>query len=415
MSGFELRSVGFEQDANGAYYPTPEEQLLGPRLQEHISEEEYVQRLGHINDTFEVLGGKQKVEVAVVNPEKLSENVILFFSTSFSSLSQNVGNAVELARAGAVNPNAAIVYIGYPGNGGSESFSAKDMAYIAASGRLTKGNGRPGEEYRPLDSIKYAIEAVGEHGLLAAKNKLHVTGNVEGARLAVGGLAALDKDTAGFAYLNSPPGVSHESNYVASMLSEDEKNRRERRNELPLEETEPGEVVKARLEQAKELIPKVYGTAANKRRVAHTYLRTPWNVTASTLAYSHKNSVDQPEKHAFMHDLVAALLQQEAKLYMQVNSESKLHSQTAAVDLGRIAMDRVPRDIRSDKRGIVVLLGSGTLDAHTAEPAARQAAENIAFPDIMRIIGIILGGAANVLPQDEPATRTAWASRQSDI
>ena len=86
---------------------------------------------------------------------------------------------------------------------------------------------------------------------------------------------------------------------------------------------------------------------------------------------------------------MAALNNQQASVYVQINAESVIHDTAAAVQYGKMVMDRL---VHLDGRAISILIGSGGLDAHTAEPATRQAAENYAFPDILRILGIVQGG-----------------------
>src|SRR4051794_9107883 len=117
--GLEISEVTFAPRVDGSYEPRRPSVLQGIALDE-ISQPDYIARLDQINETYQKLKHPitgEGIEVAVVNPEKLNENLILFPSTHFSSLTQNIGNAIELAARGAGRPNAAIAYVAYPGNG----------------------------------------------------------------------------------------------------------------------------------------------------------------------------------------------------------------------------------------------------------------------------------------------------------
>jgi hypothetical protein len=155
-----------------------------------------------------------------------------------------------------------------------------------------------------------------------------------------------------------------------------------------LEQTAPGEVVAARKQEVREKIPRIYKNARNFGRVAWTYARAPVNALVNSRTFGGHDNQARPEKHALIQDTLAVLDSQPASIYVQVNTESLIHIPEDAIEYGRLVMDRLAHQ---DGRGITILIGSGGLDAHTHEPAARQAAENVAFPDILRILGFLRG------------------------
>lgn len=376
--GLELDEVKYHRGAQGDYQVV-QHFLADLELPPPISQAAYSERLDHINDTFRFIG-RPPVETAVVNPDKLSDRVILFPSTHFSSGSHNVGNMVELAARGAATPDSAIVYIAYPGNGGSQSLRWSERAHLASTGRFTRGDGTGKDPYRPLDSLEALAYTLGEHGLLNSR-RIFVSGDESGARLGLGLMAALDRDSVQAAYLNGPPGVSHRASYGPAMLSEDARSRLKRHSKASLEATEPGEVVPARLHEARERLSTIYSGLGHVGVVAWTYLRAPVNVGASLAAFSGHDALDSPNKHALLQDTLAALERQDTSLTFQFNLGSSLHRATDCIQFGKSALAQLREEPRASRRDIRILLGRGSLDSHTEEPAKRLAAERYALFD----------------------------------
>ncbi|HEY7125057.1 MAG TPA: hypothetical protein VH540_13980 [Ktedonobacterales bacterium] len=130
----KLEEITYRDDGN----PHPEEKSVEVA---QISDEDFKERLKEIHETYQIIHDRKTgrtFEIAIVNKRQLQHGAILFASTMFSSLTQNLGNAIELAAHGTATPNTARAYIAFPGNGGSDSLSRRDRSYLARTGRFTR-------------------------------------------------------------------------------------------------------------------------------------------------------------------------------------------------------------------------------------------------------------------------------------
>lgn len=152
-----------------------------------ITEEDFKERLREISRTYRIIRDNQTgraFEMAIVNESQLNNGAILMPSTMFSSLTQNRGNAIELAAHGAANPHMARVYVAFPGNGGSDNLHRPDRRYLARTGRFT-------QDGSALESVS-ALVRVLENMEIPIKS---ISANVEGGRLGLGIMAALPPNT----------------------------------------------------------------------------------------------------------------------------------------------------------------------------------------------------------------------------
>src|SRR5438034_7597391 len=127
----QLDQITYREDGN----LSPEDKSTEiPRIVEipRINDGDFKERLKEINNTYQIIHDRQTgraFEIAIVNESRLKYGAILMPSTMFSSLTQNPGNAIELAAHAAATPNTARVYIAFPGNGGSDSLSRQVRQY----------------------------------------------------------------------------------------------------------------------------------------------------------------------------------------------------------------------------------------------------------------------------------------------
>lgn len=375
----ELEKVGFEP-VNGRYEALPPQRLVG-LMPPDIGEEAYLQRLDEINDSWRIITDPQtgrSFEIAIVNQDKLGKDVVLFPSTEFSSITQNPGNAIELAAHGAANPDAARLYVAFFGNGGSDSLDREERKYLARTGRLTKG--RIDGYYMPLDGVVAMARAITADGLVPN----HVSGDESGGRLGLALMAALDKDSVDDAYLNGIPGISPRANYSKEMISEDVKSRAKRRG---VEESAPGEITPDRVREAKKHLHKVYGGLGHAGLMTTTFLHAPSNVLFTyRRAFGGHDDLADLKAHAALQDTLAAMLRQEATVVMQFNRESRIHDIEDCIRFGGEVMSLIPDVNRSDKRKLEVLIGTGTLDSHTDIPEQRWRTERYALPSIIQLL-----------------------------
>lgn len=362
--------------------------------------EAYKSRLVEINDTWSIIDDPEtgdRFEIAVVNESSLPKDMVLFPSTDFSSLTQNVGNAIELAASGAEKPNTAIVYVAYPGNGGSRSLHASDRVHFMRTGRFTHGSHTDPAGYRPVRTVAAMARAVEAH--IGTPN--HISGDISGARLGLGLMAALDKNSIKDAYLNGIPGISPTAHYAAAMLKEDLAGRIERRRDG---EYIPGEVVPASIREAKALLPKVYKGLGHDALWLSTYGKAAVNVPVNLMGLRGHDNLDRLPEHAVFQDIMAALVRQESIITLQFNRESTLHNVGDCVRFGKLVMDHIPDELQSDNRGVELLISTGTLDEHTVNPAGRLASERYGLRSIARFMRLVLrgdGSTATELPLAE--------------
>ena len=371
--GLELERIDYHPTGYG-YEPSPPVKLSGIE-KPSISHEAYLSKLDEINDSFRIIQdpySERCFEVAVVNQHKLGEEAILFPSTHFSSLTQNPGNAIELAAHGAANPGAARIYVAYPGVGGTDRLLHRERKHIARTGRFTYGSRESGEQFRPLMSLVSMAIALAQEELVPN----HITGDESGGRLGIGLMAAMKPGTIKDAYLNGIPGISPKANYSTAMVKEDVSSRVRRRAQP---ETQPGEITPDGIKEAKSRLPKIYKGLGHSGLLLGTYVQAPLTLPANVRAFRGHNDLSSPLTHGALQDTVAALVNQEANITLQFNRESSIHELKDCVRFGKLVMDRIPELWRSDKRALSLLIGTGTLDSHTDVPQERWRTESYAL------------------------------------
>src|SRR5260370_14640669 len=119
--------------------------IVIPRRQ-YINENDYNQAIEDINKTFRVLKDPetgQQFEIAEANLQAdPTKGFDAGLSTFTSSLTNNLGNAIELALRAASQLDHRRLYIGSPGNGKTSYWSKKEQQYIRRTGRFTQEDGK---------------------------------------------------------------------------------------------------------------------------------------------------------------------------------------------------------------------------------------------------------------------------------
>jgi hypothetical protein len=371
----ELLNIQYEQNADGVYIPL---QSRTPDLQSpEVEERAFLAELTEINATWEVIKDEaegRSFEIAVVNSDKLGDEVVLFPSTSFSSITHNAGNAIELAANGAANPDAARIYIAHAGSGGSTAMHYDEWAHVVRSGRLTYG--QEPEDYAAMsyfDSMARALEKyIDKHnGVEPTK----ISADESGCRSALGLMAALDRNIIELVYLNNMPGISAKK-YASAMLEEDLAGRRKQHGK---QDYAYGEVTPESKKDARERLTAIYDTPRHDRLWWWTYARAVPGIPYMLSLGNRHADLDNPSSHAALNDLAAATLRQEASVSLQFNTKSGIHDIDDCIRFGGLAMDSIPGSMRSNERAVELLIGEGSLDEHTVHPAGRLAAEQYAL------------------------------------
>ena len=333
-----------------------------------VSETAYTERLREISNTYQIIHDNHSgraFEMAIVNADKLKNGAILIPSTMFSSLTQNRGNAIELAAHGAANPDMARVYIAFPGMGGSDDLSGSDRRYLAQSGRFTHYD-------RAVDSLAALARALDARDIPIKC----ISADAEGGRLGLGMMAALPADTITTAYLNGLPGISPTyASYITLMMREDREGQSARTVE---DRAEPFRVSDRTLMDAKPLLANIYESRRHVGKLVWTYVRALPNMMAYISAFSQYNDLDATNSHAALQDTIRALKRQpRARVTFQFGRLSALHSIMQCRRFGQLVTQELGG--RPTHGGVQLFIHDGSLDFHTIYPSRRWAAERAAL------------------------------------
>jgi hypothetical protein len=369
--GLELKQIQYPKNGK----PVSESKDIEvPR----INDEDFKTRLKEINETYRIIRDSRTgraFEIAIVNKSRLMNGAILMPSTMFSSLTQNAGNAIELAAHGAAIPDIARVYIAFPGNGGSDNLSRQDRQHLAHTGRFTQKNGQA------LDSVSALVDALDDNDIPIKS----ISANVEGGRLGLGIMAALPTNSVTSVYFNGLPGISSSENetFNTAMIKEDHRDQPERMLEVDREEYRVSDLM---LQKAKsdlsDVYPKIYSNVRQGikygTRLLSTYLRALPNMRAYTKAFGAYDNLHSIDSHAVFQDTLAALKRQEnARVTFQFSEFSMLHNREECEVFCQKLTEVLSNT--SFQGSIQLFLYAGSLDFHTAFPSRRWAAEKYAL------------------------------------
>lgn len=337
-----------------------------------IIEKEYRKRLQEINETYGIIHDRQTghaFEIAYVNKNQLQNGAILMPSTMFSSLTQNIGNAIEFAAHGAAAPNDARVYLAFPGNGMSDSLSRPDRQYFAHTSRFT----RNGEA---IESIAALARAFDQEGIPIKS----ISANVEAGRLGLGILAALPPNTVTSVYLNGLPGTSDKA-FLGPMGRTDRKDQSKRREEDPREKYKVNDRT---MREAKAALPNIYGHGLYGRtehffQLLSIYLRAMPNMQTGVHAFEQHHDLQFADTHAALQDTLAALKRQNrTEITFQFGKLSLLHDINECKQFGKKVAEELAKS--SHQCSIQLLIDPrGSLDEHTHAPSKRWAEEKYAL------------------------------------
>ncbi len=346
-----------------------------------VSEEEFTKRLHEISRTFKVIRDfktGRAFEIAIVNEGELKNGAILMPSTMYSSLTQNIGNAIELAAQGAAAPNVARVYIAFPGNGGSDNLSRKDRHYLADTGRFTKDG-------EALESVLALVRALRAAGVNYNEIPIMISADMEAGRLGLGIIAAMPPDTVTSAYFHDLPGISPTvgAPYMTVMFEAQQQTQREGLKDDP---DEPYRVNDRTKEEAKfflsDIYPKMFPDISEgmkyRTRFLSTYLRALPNMRAYIRAFSQHNDLLVPERHAVLQDTLTALQRQKKiKITFHFGQDCSLNSILECRNFGPKIAEELSKT--ANQGNIRLFIYPGPCYFHTNNPSNRWALEKDAL------------------------------------
>jgi hypothetical protein len=171
-----------------------------------INEDDYNQAIEDINRTFRVLKDPetdQQFEIAEANLKvDPTKGFDAGLSTFTSSLTSNLGNAIELALQAASQPNRRRLYIASPGNGKTSYWSKKERKYIRRTGRFTQEDGKA------LPTIAALKRALDLGGYVVTRLSTDSAGGAYGTAL----MRELPEGQVTHAYIKSRPNISEHEN-----------------------------------------------------------------------------------------------------------------------------------------------------------------------------------------------------------
>lgn len=168
-----------------------------------LTEDAYHKALEDVNSTFRVEEDKQSgksFEIAIVNPGASSGFADVELSTYSSSISGNIGNAIEFAEHAALNPARARIYVASFGNGGSSYWDESERKHITESGRFTQRNG---ESLPTVDALSRVLQRLG--GLTVNRFSTNSAGGAYATAL----MRAMPEGQITNAYIKSRPNISN--------------------------------------------------------------------------------------------------------------------------------------------------------------------------------------------------------------
>jgi len=168
----------------------------------YINEDDYNQAIEDINKTFRVLKDSetgQQFEIAEANLQAdPTKGVDAGLSTFTSSLTSNLGNAIELAQRAASQPDHWRLYIASPGNGKTSDWSKKEQQYIRRTGRFTQEDGKA------LPTIAALKRALDRGGYIVTRISTDSAGGAYVTAL----MRELPEGQVTHAYIKSRPNIS---------------------------------------------------------------------------------------------------------------------------------------------------------------------------------------------------------------
>jgi hypothetical protein len=396
MSEIKLHQVDYVRTAQG-YQEEHSEPLPLKGIQEFepVDYEELLKRYREGNDTYDIKKGPngKRVEVVVFNAGKLSVARIVKKTTSFSGALKNPANVQETALAAALNPGAAYIQVTSYGNYPSSRMDRGDLLHVSRTGRHTKGFGTEEDPYMPLPSME-DMAAIIDEPELSPESPTYIIADEEADRPALGLMAAMRPNSVKGVYLNGPDGISPTDQYVMAQFSDDLRSRIYRRG---LKDDDPGLLTPASIKELKRNMPNIYhgiGRALHIAPIPMVLLPDVRNKLHLLRGYRGHNDLDNPDDHAVLQDMQAALRQQEAVITMQFNTESVFSNLQDTRKFGQMTMDALPEEMKDGKRKLRLLIGEGNHNAHTDNPYSRTRVERYALPDILQKMVALAGGYA---------------------
>ncbi len=344
--------------------------LILPRAT--IADDNYLRALEDIDQSLTVLidpqTGKQ-FEVGLANRHAdPNDGVDAEVSTFTSSISDNIGNAVECAEHSALSPDRQRLYIASFGNGKTSYWDSDERRYIKRTGRFTQPNGDP---LPTIAALERALRLVGGYTITRAST------NSAGGAYATALMGAMPDGQVTHAYMKSRPNISNHPtrllwglSMITGDMADDKKYKAASKDNWKLDDF--------LLYEARDIMRRAYVSEADgvwsmKQALKGHGLVQLWS---DMIAFSRgsRGSLTSP---ATVDTLHALRKQPEALLTYHVPEKDRLYRKLG--DVKRFIEDLDFLDNSGTNTGAQLLIMPGTHRDHTQYPALRWSSESYAF------------------------------------
>jgi hypothetical protein len=335
-------------------------------------------------------------EYIIFNEGQLVNGNVLTNDTNSSGVVQNPGKMQEVGIRATLDPYTAHSYMGTFGVYPNGPLSKNDFRQLSWFGRYSYGLGTEDDPYRPFDSYLYVKQMYEDNEIPLPT---HIYGDADGGNqglgftLAVGGIKGI--------VLNSPRGIKGVNKAIRIDAYQDIASRWNR-----MVSSEDMGITGDNLERVKQLMrPQVYNDQNwNDHKAPWPVVHHPgeW-IKAGLVMYRgllrQKNAdLDNLNRHAFFHNLRAAMEATDAEVTMQFGSKDKLNPVPNILQFTEVFMANYrPQLWTLNNKLSVIFQEDAGHDAHTDKPLViPEILNRIHFPNIRRMLSVVNGGQVMV-------------------
>jgi hypothetical protein len=336
-----------------------------------VAAADYEQALDDINSSLNVYEDKesgQSFEIAVANADSDEETVDAELSTFTSSISGNMGNAIEFAEHSALFGNRRRLYIASFGNGGTSYWTEKERKHIRKTGRFTQNDGSQ------LPTVAALARVLDRHDAFAVSR---LSTNSAGGAYATALMGALPEGQITHAYMKSRPNISsHPTKLLwgaSFMLKEQAVSRKHTDSS-----DDPWKMTDDIKDTARLKLADIYeGGSGAWSAAGAVHASGVTKLLTDTLAFSRGGLRND---YPAVHDTAAALRKQyDAKVTYHFPSHDSLYGQDIRADVFGFLSELAVRTRYEEYSQVEALIMPGSHHDHSAYPAVRWSMENYAF------------------------------------
>lgn len=334
------------------------------------------------SSTYQIVDFKGvKYEHIVFNPDGDPAKTVGFTPTSYSGARKNPGNMHEAAIQAVASPDVPIDYLTPWYNHPAGSMRRADYKSFLKNSRLTKGTGREGDPFRPIDS---ALDIVDLYEKMGWSYPTYFSADAEGGRLLIAratAFGAARESAINGVFLNGMPGLVKVEGFTKVNVQADVLNRLRRLGHSAATLEVNGETQRHAKSNMPEVYPwhKYYAHQAPIPFFAHIpdSLRI---MVRMHRAFNRHNDPNKPQDHAARLDLLAMMAMNDAPVSFVYGSDNPLGPASELKTFFDDFTYNFPNDLRSPNRTITLkIIENAGVDHHTGRPTGRTTVERRTF------------------------------------